>query len=72
LTFIRTIGNQRVRKNAGNMSANSEKTPICMALAVSVYNFDVEPVGGYVGSMHSDWKTEGRRKAYRVDLLCGI
>jgi transcriptional antiterminator NusG len=25
------------------------------SLAVSVYNFDVEPVGGYVG-MHSEWR----------------
>jgi transcription antitermination factor NusG len=30
------------------------------SLAVSVYNFDVEPVGGYVGSMHSDWRAEWR------------
>jgi len=29
------------------------------SLAVSIYNFDVEPVGGYVGSMHSDWKPSG-------------
>jgi transcriptional antiterminator NusG len=32
------------------------------SLAVSVYNFDVEPVGGYVGK-HSDWKTEWRPAA---------
>jgi transcription antitermination factor NusG len=30
------------------------------SLAVSVYNLDVEPVGGYVGSMHSDWRAEWR------------
>jgi transcriptional antiterminator NusG len=29
------------------------------SLAVRVYNFDVEAVGGYVGSMHSDWKPRG-------------
>jgi transcription antitermination factor NusG len=33
------------------------------SLAVSVYNFDVEPVGGYVGSMQSDWRPEGRLTA---------
>jgi transcription antitermination factor NusG len=33
------------------------------SLAVSINNFDVEPVGGYVGSMHSDWKTELRHAA---------
>jgi transcription antitermination factor NusG len=30
------------------------------SLAVSVYNLDVEPVGGYVGGVQSDWKPEGR------------
>ena len=30
------------------------------SLAVSIYNFDVEPVGAYVGSMHSDWRAEWR------------
>lgn len=30
------------------------------SLAVSVYNLDVEPVGGYVGSMQSDWRVEWR------------
>ncbi len=30
------------------------------SLAVSVYNFDVEPVGGSVGSMCSDWRGERR------------
>lgn len=30
------------------------------SLAVSVYNLDVEPVGGYVGTMHSDWTAESR------------
>jgi transcriptional antiterminator NusG len=30
------------------------------SLAVSVYNFDVEAVGGYVGSLHSDWRAESR------------
>ena len=33
------------------------------SLAVSVYNFDVEPVGGYGGSVHTEWKTELRRTA---------
>jgi hypothetical protein len=27
------------------------------SLAVSVYGFDVEPVAGYVGTMHSEWRT---------------
>jgi transcription antitermination factor NusG len=30
------------------------------SLAVSIYNFDVEPVGAYAGSMHSDWRAEWR------------
>ena len=30
------------------------------SLAVSVYNLDVEPVGGDVGSMHSDWRAGWR------------
>ena len=37
------------------------------SLAVSVYNFDVEPVGGYVGSIHSDWRTERRTVAECMD-----
>jgi hypothetical protein len=28
------------------------------SLTVSVYNLDVEPVEGYVGSMHSDWRAD--------------
>jgi transcriptional antiterminator NusG len=30
------------------------------SLAVSVYNLDVQPVGGYFDSMHSDWRAEWR------------
>ena len=37
------------------------------SLAVSVYNFDVEPVGGYVGSMPTEWKTEWRRTTECMD-----
>lgn len=33
------------------------------SLAVSVYNLDVEPVGGYVGSVQSDRNPEGRLTA---------
>jgi transcription antitermination factor NusG len=33
------------------------------SLAVSVYNLDVEPVGGYIGSVQSDWNPEGRLTA---------
>jgi transcriptional antiterminator NusG len=33
------------------------------SLAVSVYNLDVEPVGGYVGGMQSNWRAEGRLSA---------
>ena len=29
------------------------------SLAVSVYNLDVEPVGGYISCVHSDWKPRG-------------
>ena len=32
------------------------------SLAISVYNLDVEPVGGYVGSMPSDWSLSGDRR----------
>jgi len=33
------------------------------SLAVSVYNFDVEPVGRYIGSIYSDWRAEWRPQA---------
>jgi transcription antitermination factor NusG len=29
------------------------------SLAVSVYNLDVEPVGGYISCVQSDWKPRG-------------
>jgi transcription antitermination factor NusG len=34
------------------------------SLAVSVYNLDVEPVGGYLGSVQSDWKPEGNSQLH--------
>lgn len=30
------------------------------SLAMSVYNLDVEPVGGYVRAMQYDWRAEWR------------
>jgi hypothetical protein len=37
------------------------------SLAVSVYNLDVEPVGGYVRSVHSDWKPDAKLTAACVN-----
>jgi transcription antitermination factor NusG len=44
------------RKSASKLVISIEL--IQRSLAVSVYNFDVEPVGGYIGSMHSDCRAE--------------
>lgn len=37
------------------------------SLAVTVCNFDVEPVGGYVGSTHSGWRAERGTAAECMD-----
>jgi transcription antitermination factor NusG len=44
------------RDSASKLVISIELIQRC--LAVSVYNLDVEPVGGYVGSMPSDWRVE--------------
>jgi len=46
------------RDSASKLVISIELIQRC--LAVSVYNLDVEPVGGYVGSVQSDWKPEGQ------------